>query len=340
MQFCRAAERDPCESSIRRGSVIKSIIPAKKSFGKPSYKKVRLLIVDDEADLREIFAHVFYEKGYFTDTAPNISEAIEKMKNTYYHLIITDIRLPDGSGIELLEMVEKISPDTGIIVITAFPEIETAIRALNGGTFSYLTKPFSHKELLGAVERALVKQSFFLRYMQMLEALRRKKEKLEKLSITDRLTDLYNRTYFEEILNREELRLRRYKRPIAIVMVDINDLKRINDDFGHVKGDKIIKEAAKILRNTCRGSDIVARYGGDEFVILLPETTQGGASSLANCLRRAVSQWNLRNTDPDLSLNLAFGYACAENGASLIDALVQADANMYQDKMRQKAADR
>jgi diguanylate cyclase (GGDEF)-like protein len=337
MKLCRSAERNLDENSIRRESVFHSNTPTQKSFGKSSYKKVRLLIVDDEVDLCEILAHIFYERGYFIDTTPTVSEAIEKMKNAHYHLMITDIRLPDRSGIELLEVVEKVSPDTTIIVITAFPEVETAIKALNSGAFSYLIKPFSHKELLSAVDRALAKQNFFLRNMQLLERLKRKKEKLVKLSITDKLTGLYNRTYFEEMLNREELRLRRYKRPMAIMMIDINDLKYINDHFGHLKGDMIIKETAKIFRNTCRASDVVTRYGGDEFVVLLPETTQKGASSLANSLRKAVRQWNLCNTDPDLTLNLAFGYACVENGVSLTNALSQADANMYQDKMSQKA---
>jgi two-component system cell cycle response regulator len=337
MKLCGSVERNLDENSIRRGSVLHSNTPTKKSFGKSSYKKVRLLIVDDEADLCETLTQVFQENGYLTDTTLTVSEAIEKMKKVYYNLIITDIRLPDNSGIELLEMAKKISPNTVTIIITAFPETETVIRALNNGAFSYLTKPFSHKELLSAVDRALAKQNFFLRNMQLLEGLRRKKEKLEKLSITDRLTGLYNRTYFEEILYREELRLRRYKHSMAIMMIDINDLKYINDHFGHLKGDTIIKETAKIFRNTCRASDVVARYGGDEFVVLLPETTQKGASSLANSLRKAVRQWNLCNTDPDLTLNLAFGYACVENGVSLTNALSQADANMYQDKMSQRA---
>jgi two-component system cell cycle response regulator len=337
MKLCGSVERNLDENSIRRGSVLYSNTPTKKSFGKSSYKKVRLLIVDDEVDLCEILAHIFYEKGYFIDTTPTVSEAIEKMKNAYYHLMITDIRLPDRSGIELLEVVEKVSPDTAIIVITAFPETETAIRALNSGAFSYLTKPFSHKELLSAVDRALAKQNFFLRNMQLLERLRKKKEKLERLSITDRLTGLYNRTYFEEMLNREELRLRRYKRPMAIMMIDINDLKYINDHFGHLKGDMIIKETAKLLRNTCRASDVVTRYGGDEFVILLPETTQKGASSLANSLRKVVREWNLSNSHQGINLNLAFGFASIQNGASLIDAINEADANMYRDKMSQKA---
>ena len=339
MKFCRAAERDLAESSIRRGSVLHSIIPAKKSIGKPSYKKVRVLIVDDERDLCKILTQVFHENGYLADTTFTVSEAIENIKNAHYNVMITDMKLPDRSGIELLEMVEKNSPNTAVIIITAFPETETAIRALNSGVFGYLTKPFNNKELLSAVDRALAKQNFFLRNTQLLERLRRKNEKLEKLSITDRLTGLYNRNYFEEILAREEMRLQRCKRPIAILMVDIDDLKYINDRFGHLKGDMVIKETAKLLRNTCRASDIVFRYGGDEFVIILPETTQEGASCLANSLKKALRQWKLSNTDPDRTLNLAFGYASVENGASLIDALCQADENMYEDKMRRKTLD-
>jgi diguanylate cyclase (GGDEF)-like protein len=172
--------------------------------------------------------------------------------------------------------------------------------------------------------------------MQLLERLRRKNTKLAKLSITDKLTGFYNRAYLEEILAREEIRSQRYKRPIAILMVDIDDLKYINDHFGHLKGDLVVKETAKLLQNTCRASDIVARYGGDEFVILLPETTEKGASSVTASLRKAVNEWNAHNSDQGLTLNLAFGYACRQDGISLIDVLNQADANMYEDKIRHK----
>ncbi len=261
---------------------------------------------------------------------------MEKLKATRYNLMITDIRLPDRSGIELVELAEKTTPETAVIILTAFPETETAIRALNHGAFNYLTKPFRNQELLSAVDKALAKQNGYLEHMNFLEKIQRKNEKLERLSITDRLTGVYNRAYLEEMLAREEMRFKRYKRPLAIVMVDINDLKYINDHFGHLKGDMIIKETAKLLRNTCRVSDIVARYGGDEFTILLAETTSEGALSLTNSLRKAVNEWNLSHTNPGLSLNLAFGYACVQNGTSLIDALCQADANMYQDKMSQK----
>jgi len=333
----RSIQRHLDEIFIRRGPFLQSAIHTQKQTGKLNSKEVRILIVDDEEDMCEVLSEVLHENGYMTDTTLTVSEAVKKMKTVRYNLMITDIKLRDKSGIELLELVEKISPGTAVIILTAFPETETAIKALNHGAFSYLTKPSSNRELLSVIDRALEKQYVFIKHNQLLERFRRKSEKFQKLSFTDKLTGLYNRTYLEEILAREEIRAQRYKRPIAILMVDINNLKFINDHFGHLKGDLVIKETAKILQNTCRASDIVARYGGDEFIILLPETTEEGAFSLISSLRKAVREWNLSNSHDGLALNLAFGFASMQNGASLIDAINEADANMYRDKMSQKA---
>jgi diguanylate cyclase (GGDEF)-like protein len=331
-----STQKDIEVNGRQKALFLQSTVHTERPTGRPNCKKGRILIVDDEEDLCEILAQVLRENGYLADITLTVSEAIEKIRNTRYELMITDMRLPDRSGIELLERAKKISPHTVVIILTAFPETETAVTALNNGAFSYLTKPFSNKGLLGVVNTAFAKQNAFLRQMQLLQRLRRKNTKLAKVSITDKLTGLYNRTYLEEILAREEIRSQRYKRPIAILMVDIDDLKYINDHFGHLKGDLVVKETAKLLRNTCRASDIVARYGGDEFVILLPETTEMGASSVTASLRKAVNQWNAHNSDQNLTLNLAFGYACRQDGIRLIDVLNQADANMYQDKIRHK----
>lgn len=337
----RSIQRHLDKDSIRRAVFLQQAIHAQKPIGKTNSKKVKILIVDDEEDMCKVLAEVFRGNGYMTDTTLTVSEAVEKMKEVRYNLMITDIKLPDKSGIELLELVEKFSPGTAVIILTAFPDTETAIKALNHGAFSYLTKPFINNDLLNVVDRALEKQNLLLRHIQLLERIRRRSEKFQKLSFTDKLTGLYNRTYLEEILTREEMRFQRYKRPVAIVMVDINNLKQINDHFGHFKGDMVIKETAKLLRNKCRVSDIVARYGGDEFIIVLPETSKEGAFSLVNSLRKAVREWNLSNSSSHqgLDLNLAFGYACVQDGFSLIDALNEADANMYRDKMSQKALD-
>lgn len=297
-------------------------------------KEARLLVVDDEKDMCETLAYFFRGKGYRTEIATTGCQASERLRSDVYDLVIADIRLPDKSGIELLDFAGETAHDTAFIFMTAFASLETAVRALNKGAFCYLTKPFDLRELAAAVEKALENQRLVQENRRLLAELRRKNEELEKLSITDGLTGLHNRRHLEEILATEEARSQRYGHPVTVVMVDINNLKYINDHFGHAEGDMTITETAMLLRNTCRASDVVARYGGDEFVVLSSETAEEGASCLVDRIREAERQWHLSNTDSNLTLDLAIGYASTENGATLLEALRRADANMYEDKDR------
>jgi len=293
-----------------------------------------LLIVDDEKDMCEILASLFQGKGYRTEIATTGCQAVERLRSATYDLVIADIRLPDKDGIELLDLPTEIAHDTAFIFITAFASLETAIRALNKGAFGYLAKPFDLRELVATAEKALEEQRLAQENRRLLVGLKRENEELQELSITDALTGLCNRRHFEEILAGEEARAQRHGHPVTMVMVDINNLKYVNDHFGHAKGDMIVKETAKLLRDACRASDVVARYGGDEFVILSPETTEKGASCLVDRIREAERQWNLSSNDPNPTLDVAIGYASTENGASLREALNQADGNMYDDKKR------
>lgn len=303
-------------------------------------EETRLLIVDDEKDMCETLAYLFQGKGYRTEIATTGCQAAARLRSVTYDVVVADIRLPDKSGIELLDLAGETAHDTAFIFITGFASLETAIRALDKGAFRYLTKPFDLRELAATVEKALEKQRLVRENRRLLAELKRKNEELRELSITDALTGLANRRYFEEIMAGEEARAQRYGHPLTLVMVDINNLKYVNDHFSHAKGDMIIKETAKLLRNACRASDVVARYGGDEFVILLPETIEDGASGLASRIREAERQWNLSNTNPNLTLSLAIGYASTEKGATLLEALSQADANMYEDKDRRRLQSR
>ncbi|MFQ5813044.1 MAG: diguanylate cyclase [Anaerolineae bacterium] len=297
-------------------------------------EEVKLLIVDDEIDMCETLAYLFRGKGYRTDIATTGCRAAERIENASYDLVVTDIRLPDSNGMELVDLAREVSPDTAIIIITAFASVETAIRALNDGACGYLVKPFDLKELVVTAEKALERQRLIMKNKCLLAELKGKNEELEKLSITNGLTGLYNRQHFEKILAREEARVQRYGTIVTVVMVDINNLKYINDRFGHTRGDMIIRETARLLRDTCRASDVVARYGGDEMVILLSETTEKEASHFASRLRAAERKWNRSNPDPGLTLSLAIGYASTEDETGLMAALNQADANMYRDKAR------
>jgi len=298
-------------------------------------EEVKLLIVDDEIDMCETLAYAFQGKGYRTDIATTGCQAAEKIRSASYDLLVTDIRLPDESGMELVALVKDVSPDTAIIIITAFASVETAIRALNDGAYGYLIKPFDLKELMSTVGEALERRRLIVENRRLLAELKKKNEELEKLSIADGLTGLYNRQHFEEVLAREEARVQRYGTIMTVVMIDINNLKYINDRFGHARGDMIIRETARLLRNICRASDVVARYGGDEMVILLPQTTEEEASHFVSRLRAAEREWNRSNNAyPGLPLSLAIGYASTENQTRLATALSQADANMYRDKAR------
>lgn len=154
---------------------------------------------------------------------------------------------------------------------------------------------------------------------------KRMEEELRSLSINDLLSGVYNRNFFETEVDRiQESRLF----PVSIVMVDLNNLKRVNDLKGHAAGDDLIRKAARVLKDSFRVEDIIARYGGDEFVVLLTQTGETDTAAIVQRVREAVKAAN----DPDFSL--AFGWATGQKGDSLDEVMRLADDRMYQDKKR------
>jgi diguanylate cyclase (GGDEF)-like protein/PAS domain S-box-containing protein len=189
---------------------------------------------------------------------------------------------------------------------------------------------FKHREMelvqaRDSLEKRVVERTTELQ----LEIAERKQmgEKLKLLSMHDALTGLYNRGFFDEEMKRFE-RGRQY--PVSIVMADINSLKEINDRDGHAAGDALLQSAAQVLKTTFRNDDIVARIGGDEFAVLLPETDAESAGQLLLRVRGTLDKYNEVNSGPHLSI--AFGSSTALQGDSLTDALKEADRLMYENK--------
>ncbi len=161
--------------------------------------------------------------------------------------------------------------------------------------------------------------------------------KTKQMAIMDGLTNLYNRQYFDQILTQAIAQAKRKNSYLTIVMIDVNDLKFINDYFGHVMGDNVIKAAAAVLQQSVRESDTVCRYGGDELVILLPNTSETEAEIIHKRILENVDKWNEQeNKYPDLKLGLSIGYATACGKEGLSDILTRADQKMYEDKRRNK----
>lgn len=161
--------------------------------------------------------------------------------------------------------------------------------------------------------------------------------KTKQMAIMDGLTNLYNRQYFDQVMTQAVAQAKRKDTYLSIMMIDVNDLKFINDYFGHVMGDYVIKAAAQVLQNSVRETDTVCRYGGDELVMLLPDTSEEEAAIINKRVIENVHKWNEednKHSDVRLSMSIGWATACGKDGLS--DILSRADQNMYEDKRKYK----
>lgn len=160
-------------------------------------------------------------------------------------------------------------------------------------------------------------------------------KKVEELAMIDSLTGINNRYYFNEVLHQETEKVKRYKHSICLLMMDVDNFKMINDTFGHVAGDRILRSVADILRVAVRESDFLARFGGDEFVIIMPEAEESHAFILAKRIQEMIARWNTKEATPGLKLNLSIGIHEADEDT--IDTLLaEADKDLYQCKVFRK----
>jgi len=160
-------------------------------------------------------------------------------------------------------------------------------------------------------------------------------KKVEELAMVDSLTGINNRYYFNEVLRQETEKVKRYKRTMCLLMMDVDNLKTINDTFGHIAGDKILSSLADVLKISVRESDFLARFGGDEFVIIMPEAKESDAFILAKRIQDMIDRWNSKQTTPGLKLSVSIGIQ--EAGAENVDEiLLNADKELYQCKVFRK----
>ena len=163
-------------------------------------------------------------------------------------------------------------------------------------------------------------------------------QKVVDLAMIDSLTGLNNRLYFNEVFERETERVLRYGNKLCVLMMDVDNFKSINDTHGHITGDKALRAVADILRSSVRKSDVLARFGGDEFVVLMPRADESSGSSLAKRIQRLIGEWNEKSPIPGVKLGLSIGIheAGPEN---VKDILIKADEKLYQDKIYRKKAE-
>jgi diguanylate cyclase (GGDEF)-like protein len=281
-----------------------------------------VLVADDDPDIRELVAMRLRAAGYDVVTARDGEEALSRAFEERPDLLLLDISMPGLDGLEVCRRIQRDGPTAPpVIFLTARAHPAGAVEGLEAGATDYVTKPFRPAELLARVNSALRAKAI--------------RDAFAFAATTDDLTGILNRRGLDVRAEETVELARRYHRPLACLMIDVDHFKRVNDEHGHAAGDAVLRQIADRLRMTTRISDIVARYGGEEFVVVLPETAEDNAVVAAEKIRSEISStpMELPGTAGRLGVNVSIGVA--EWAEPMVDALglfAAADRALYQAK--------
>jgi two-component system cell cycle response regulator len=272
-----------------------------------------VLCVDDDREVRELLHEIISHLGHNSKTAVDGIGALEKLADDHFDIVITDINMPRMDGIELIKRIKTDFDDVDVIAITAYEMTYKYTDIIALGASDFISKPFNVNELEAKLNRILRE--------------RRLRVGLRRLSTRDGLTGLYNRRYFDENLKHEASRAFRQNYSLYLLFIDLDGFKAYNDKYGHQQGDKLLRELAEvILDNIRKDVDSACRYGGDEFVIILPHAKRQQALMVAERLLNSFNKRNVSSTG--LSIGLAklegSGETLKENLESLIRKVDQA----------------
>jgi diguanylate cyclase (GGDEF)-like protein len=284
-----------------------------------SYK---ILIVDDEEPVSNFMVSLFSKYGHSCETAKDGIEALEIIKKNSFDSAVIDIVMPLMDGITLTRELVNLHPDLPIMVMTGHADEHSAESAIAAGAREFIKKPFSIDE-------------FILRFGKMMRD-HKGKEALLALSLTDELTGLFNRRRFF-VLTEQYLKVAsRAKKRSLLLYIDMDDLKWLNDHCGHSDGDQALIDLGSILKKTFRESDIIARIGGDEFVVLLESTDENDEMFITR-LYESIRDYNAKvSQDYKLSISVGAAQFDPEYPISIDELLSKADALMYAQKRKRR----
>jgi diguanylate cyclase (GGDEF)-like protein len=244
--------------------------------------KPNIILVEDDANVSLLLTRQLQRAGYEVRHAGTIAAARELFHEYPWDLAILDRGLPDGDGVELCGELRACSPHGYILMVTGESSDEAKLQGFERGADDYVTKPFQLDELLARVRAGV-------RIVALQKALLDTNRRLEELSLTDSLTRVANRRAFDQQLLAAFEHARRYERALSLILVDVDLFKSINDQHGHDAGDRVLRVVADVIADNSRHSDFVARIGGEEFAVLLPETPLFEGMQFAEKLRCAMA---------------------------------------------------
>lgn len=283
-----------------------------------------VLVADDSATVRALVRLELEGAGYSVVEAEDGRQALEAVRDPVQavDVVLLDVEMPVMDGFTAIRELkaDPATADLPVVFLTSRSESEDVVGALRLGAHDYLRKPPEASELLARVSAAV--QVTALR-----AELRRRTEELDRISRTDHLTDLYNRRHLDDALSAALASSRRHSFPVAVLVLDVDHFKSVNDEHGHDVGDVVLQRVARALLTGVREEDLVGRWGGEEFLVLAPYTDLEGAQVLAERLRGAVAQATAGTAVP---VTVSVGGAVAVEPGLTSGALLRtADRHLY-----------
>ena len=283
-----------------------------------------ILVAEDSASARAVLSTQLTGTGYRVVTATNGREALERLKGDHPDVALVDIEMPELDGMEVLDVViaDPKLATIPVIFLTGRTSPEDVAEGLSRGAHDYLRKPVDSSELVARLRAAL-------RTKRLADELRKRNSELERLSTTDDLTGQYNRRFMARELDRLILRARRHGHRLSVAMLDIDRFKSINDEHGHAAGDAVLVEVTARVKDRLRGDDLVGRWGGEEFLLVLSETPDEGATTVAESVRAAIAATPISLAAAAIDVTASLGCATWRAHDSSDDLLRRADLALY-----------
>ena len=280
---------------------------------------MKILLVDDDPSILGVLADLMAIFGHEYVTARDGIEALEKLRQNFFHIVLTDMMMPNMDGMGLVKNINANYPNIKVMVVTGYDRTFTYTDVIRAGASDFISKPFNTDELEAKINR-------IARELELLN-------QLEFLSISDGLTGLYNRRHFDTKIFEEARRAHRQNHDLFLATIDVDNLKEINDKYGHLAGDKLLKSVGDIIKHCIRENvDWPFRYGGDEFCVILTQVSLEQAIATSERFIQSFSEKKLPLTGLSIGLAQFIRSKDAKWTENIADLVKRSDNALYKAK--------
>lgn len=291
------------------------------NFIESKLKALQIAVLDDNKTHLELVKYIFENYDILGVDYYDKSKSLLDSKKEY-DIYLIDCIIPEISGEEVIAEVRSKNEYAVIIAVSSLSSHAVISNILTTGADDFITKPFSENVFIARLKANV-------RTYVLMQQLKEKNTKLSKLVKEDSMTGLYNRNFMLEILKTEMSRSKRYELPLSLFMFDIDNFKNVNDTYGHHTGDEVLERIGELWHDASRMIDVAGRYGGDEFLVILPETDSDGALLYANRIRKEISE--MKFSEEELSVTISGGVS-EYSGEDILEYIKSADKFLYKSK--------